>query len=37
MTIKKAEYDVVYIGKLVDETSLEGTLTQMGQSLDLNM
>lgn len=37
VTIKKAEYDVVYIAKLVDETTLEGTLTQMGQSLELNM
>ena len=37
LTIKKAEFDVVYVAKLVDETSLEGTLTQMGQSLELNM
>jgi hypothetical protein len=37
VTIKKAEYDVVYVGKLVDDTSLEGTLTQYGGSLDLNL
>lgn len=37
VTLKKAEYDMVYVAKLVDDTSMEGTLTQMGQSLELNM
>lgn len=37
LTIRKAEYDVVYVAKLVDATSLEGTLTQFGQSLELNL
>lgn len=37
LTIKKAEYDVVYVAKLVDATSLEGTLTQFGNTLELNM
>ena len=37
VTIKKAEYDVVYVGKLGGDTELKGTLTQFGQSLELNL
>ena len=37
LTIKKADIDVVYVGKVVDGTNMEGTLTQFGASLDLNL
>jgi hypothetical protein len=37
LTIKKADIDMVYVGKIVDATTMEGTLTQGGMDLDLNM
>jgi hypothetical protein len=37
LTIKIASLDVVYVGTLVDDATLNGTFTQMGQSLELNM
>jgi len=37
LTIKIAQYDVLYVGNLVDDTNLKGTLTQFGQSNELNM
>lgn len=36
-TFKKAEFDVVYVGNLVDDANINGTLTQYGQSLELNL
>jgi len=38
LTIKAAEYQqLVYVGKLVDATTMNGTLTQAGMGLELNM
>ena len=37
LTIKVAQLQLVYVGNLVDDTNIKGTLTQMGQSLELNM
>ena len=37
ITIKASTYNLEYAGKLVDETSINGTLTQHGQSLELNL
>lgn len=37
LTIKVGELMLEYVGNLVDETNIEGTLTQAGQSLELNM
>lgn len=37
LTIKVAMLDLVWVGNLVDETTMNGTLTQMGQTLELNM
>lgn len=37
LTIKVANLDLVYVGTVVDDTSMNGTLTQMGQSFELNM
>ena len=37
LTIKVAELQLVYVGNLVDDTNIKGTLTQMGQVLELNM
>jgi hypothetical protein len=37
LTIKVTAYQVVYVGKLVDDTNLKGTFTQAGMPLELNM
>lgn len=37
LTIKVANLSLVYVGKVVDATNMEGTLTQMGQTMELNM
>lgn len=37
LTIKVAMLDLVWVGSVVDETTMNGTLTQMGQTLELNM
>ena len=38
LTIKAADYQqLVYVGKLVDATTINGTLTQAGMPLELNM
>ena len=38
LTIKAAEYQqLVYVGKLLDATTMNGTLTQAGMSFELNM
>ncbi len=34
LTIKVAELAVVYVGNVVDDTNMNGTLTQMGQALE---
>lgn len=37
LTIKIAQFDFLYEGKVVDKTNMEGSITQMGQTRDLNM
>ena len=37
LTIKAIDLNLVYVGKLVDDTNLKGTLTQFGQSYELNL
>jgi len=37
VTIKVSMLDLVWVGTLVDESSMNGTLTQMGQTMELNM
>lgn len=37
LTIKASQWNIEYVGKLVDETSINGTLTQHGQSVELNL
>jgi len=37
VTVKKAEYQLEYVGTVVDETTMNGTLTQAGMPLELNM
>ncbi len=38
LTIKAADYqNLVYVGKIVDATTMNGTLTQAGMDLELNM
>jgi hypothetical protein len=37
LTIKVSMLDLVWVGTLVDESSMNGTLTQMGQTMELNM
>ena len=37
LTIKISNLQVVYVGTVVDETTMNGTLTQFGQSNELNM
>lgn len=37
LTIKVANLDLVYVGTLVDDATVNGTLTQMGQTLELNL
>lgn len=37
LTFKKAEYNLVYVGKVVDDTNIKGTLTQHGQSFELDL
>ena len=37
LTIKASAYNLEYVGKLVDETSINGTLTQHGQAIKLNL
>lgn len=37
LTIKAIALDLVYVGTLEDKTTINGTLTQMGQKLELNL
>jgi uncharacterized protein len=37
LTIKMAMIDLVYVGTLVDDTNIQGTLTQVGQTFELNL
>ena len=37
LSIKASAYNLEYVGKLVDKTSINGTLNQHGQSLELNL
>jgi hypothetical protein len=37
LTIKVPSIDMVYTGKLTDDGEINGTLHQMGQSLELNL
>ena len=37
LTIKAIDLNLVYVGKLVDDTNIKGTLTQHGQSFDLDL
>ena len=37
LTIKISSLQVVYVGTVVDETTMNGTLTQAGMPLELNM
>ena len=37
LTIKSIDLNLVYVGKLVDDTNIKGTLTQHGQSFDLDL
>ena len=37
ITFKLAQYSFEYAGKVVDDTNINGTLTQYGQSLELNL
>lgn len=37
LTIKMTNYDLVYIGSQVDDTNIKGTLTQVGQTFELNL
>jgi hypothetical protein len=37
LTIKVVDLQFVYVGNLVDDTNIKGTLTQMGQALELNI
>lgn len=37
LTIKVTNLDLVYVGTLVDDDTLNGTLTQMGQTMEVNM
>lgn len=37
ITIKASAYNLEYKGKLVDETHINGTLSQHGQSLEFNL
>jgi len=37
LTLKVSAFQVVYVGKLVDDNNIKGTLTQAGMSMELNM
>jgi len=37
LTIKAVDLNLVYVGKVVDETNIKGTLTQGGQSFELDL
>ena len=37
LTIKLASIDLVYVGSLVDDNNIKGTLTQFGQTFELNL
>ena len=37
LTIKAIELNLVYVGNLVDDTNIKGTLTQNGQSFELDL
>jgi len=37
LTIKAIELNLVYVGNLVDDTNIKGTLTQHGQSFELDL
>jgi len=37
LTIKASDLNLEYVGKLVDDTNIKGTLTQHGQSFELDL
>jgi hypothetical protein len=37
LTIKLASIDLVYVGTLIDDTNINGTLTQFGQAYEINL
>ena len=37
LTIKVTDLDAVYVGKLVEDNTIEGTFTQMGQSFEMKL
>jgi hypothetical protein len=37
LTIKLTSIDLVYVGSQVDDTSINGTLTQFGQTFEMNL
>ena len=37
LTFKAVDLNLVYVGKVVDETNIKGTLTQHGQSFELDL
>jgi hypothetical protein len=37
LTIKAAQWNIEYVGKLQDDTNIKGTFTQHGQALELNL
>ncbi len=37
LTIKVTDLDIVYVGKLIEENTIEGTFTQMGQSFEMKL
>ena len=37
LTIKAVDLNLVYVGKVADETNIKGTLTQGGQSFELDL
>ena len=37
LTIKVTDLDVVYVGKLIHDNTIEGTFTQMGQSFEMKL
>ena len=37
LTLKADEYNLEYVGKVVDDTNIKGTLTQHGQSFEMGL
>lgn len=37
LTIKLTAYGIEYVGTLAEDNTFQGTFTQMGQKLDLNL